>query len=56
MDGGARRATVHGVAKSQTQLSNFTFTYMFHKHVHICMLVIEHLEECKKENKNEKII
>ena len=26
MDGGALWATVHGVAKSQTQLSNFTFT------------------------------
>ena len=26
MDGGARWATVHGVAKSWTQLSNFTFT------------------------------
>ena len=25
MDGGAWWATVHGVAKSQTQLSNFTF-------------------------------
>ena len=25
MDGGARWATVHGVAKSQTQLSNFTY-------------------------------
>ena len=24
MDGGARQATVHGVTKSQTQLSNFT--------------------------------
>ena len=24
MDGGAWRATVHGVAKSQTQLSDFT--------------------------------
>ena len=22
--------TVHGVAKSQTQLSNFTFTFLFH--------------------------
>ena len=30
MDGGARRAAVHGVAKSQTQLSNFTFTFHFH--------------------------
>jgi len=27
MDGGAWRATVHGVAKSWTQLSNFTFTF-----------------------------
>jgi len=27
MDGEAWWATVHGVAKSQTQLSNFTFTY-----------------------------
>ena len=30
MDGGAWQATVHGVAKSQTQLSNFTFTFHFH--------------------------
>ena len=29
MDGGAWWATYHGVAKSQTQLSNFTFTF-FH--------------------------
>ena len=27
MDRGAWQATVHGVAKSQTQLSNFTFTF-----------------------------
>ena len=27
MDGGAWQATVHGVAKSQTRLSNFTFTF-----------------------------
>ena len=27
MDGGASRATVHGVTKSRTQLSCFTFTY-----------------------------
>ena len=26
MDGGAWQATVHGVAKSRTQLSDFTFT------------------------------
>ena len=29
MDGGAWWATVHGVAKSQTRLSNFTFTFHF---------------------------
>ena len=27
MDGGARQAAVHGVTKSQTRLSNFTFTF-----------------------------
>ena len=30
MDGGAWWAAVHGVAKSHTQLSNFTFTFHFH--------------------------
>ena len=30
MDGGAWWAAVHGVAKSQTLLSNFTFTFHFH--------------------------
>ena len=30
MDGGAWWATVHGVSKSQTQLSDFTFTFHFH--------------------------
>ena len=29
MDGGAWRATVHGVAKSRTRLSDFTFTLHF---------------------------
>ena len=29
MDGGAWRATVHGVAKSRTRLSDFTFTFTF---------------------------
>ena len=29
MDGGALWATVHGVAKSRTQLSDFTFTFHF---------------------------
>ena len=30
MDGGAWLAAVHGVAKSRTQLSDFTFTFHFH--------------------------
>ena len=30
MDGGAWWAAVHGVATSQTQLSDFTFTFYFH--------------------------
>ena len=29
MDGGAWDAAVHGVAKSQTRLSDFTFTFYF---------------------------
>ena len=29
MDGGAWRAAVHGVAEGQTQLSDFTFTFIF---------------------------
>ena len=30
MGGGAWKAAVHGVAKSQTGLSDFTFTFHFH--------------------------
>ena len=30
MDKGAWQATVHGVAKSRTRLSDFTFTFHFH--------------------------
>ena len=30
MDGGAWKAEVHGVAKSRTRLSDFTFTFYFH--------------------------
>ena len=32
MDGGAWWAAVHGVGKSQTRLSNFTFTFHFFLH------------------------
>ena len=31
MDRGVWWATLHGVAKSQTQLSSFTFTFHFHE-------------------------
>ena len=30
MDRGAWKAAVHGIAKSQTQLSDFIFTFHFH--------------------------
>ena len=30
MDRGAWKAAVHGVARSQTRLSDFTFTFHFH--------------------------
>ena len=30
MDGGALWAAVHGVTRSQTRLSDFTFTFHFH--------------------------
>ena len=30
MDGGAWWAAVHGVAKSRTRLSDFSFTFYFH--------------------------
>ena len=30
MDGGAWKASVHGVAEDRTRLSNFTFTFHFH--------------------------
>ena len=30
MDGGAWETTVHGVVKSWTRLSDFTFTFQFH--------------------------
>ena len=30
MDGGARKAAVHGVAEGQIRLSDFTFSFHFH--------------------------
>ena len=37
MDRGAWWATVHGVAKSQTRLSDFTFTFMT-RYVYMCAI------------------
>ena len=34
MNGGAWRATVHGIAKSRTRLSDFTFTFTFKGFIH----------------------
>ena len=57
MDGGAWWATVHGVAKSQTQLSNFTF-FHFLGNYH-CLLdgMKERLNDITKiaEEKSEEI-
>ena len=36
MGGGAWWATVHGVAKSRTRLSDFTFTFHFHMVIKKC--------------------
>ena len=43
MDRGARQATVHGVARSQTQLSNFTFTFKELKWASQVALVVKNL-------------
>ena len=40
MDGEDWWATVHGVAKSRTQLSDFTFTFTFNKIISIVIILI----------------
>ena len=40
MDGGVWRATVHGVVKSRTRLSDFTFTFLQHDYSCIQLLGI----------------
>ena len=45
VDGGAWQAAVHGVAKSQTRLSDFTFTFHFH--------ALEKGKICIETNENE---
>ena len=51
MDGGAWWAAVHGVTKSRTRLSDFTFTFT------ICTIeASKHLKgKLKKKNKNPNI-
>ena len=43
MDGGARWATVHGVAKSWTRLSDFTFTFTHPAGSVYSVLLLTHL-------------
>ena len=50
VDGGAWWATVHGVAKSRTRLSDFTFTFHFHAlekemATHSSVLCLENLRD-----------
>ena len=43
MDGGVWWATVHGVAKSRTQLSDFTFTFLYRDGLyspHLCFFMV----------------
>ena len=47
MDGGVWLATVHGVTKSQTQLSDFTSLYLY---VHVCACVCVCVCVCKRES------
>ena len=45
MDGGAWWAAVHGVSKSRTQLSDFTFTFHFPSHLlslSLCLITVLH--------------
>ena len=46
MDGGAWYATVHGVAKIRTILSNFTFFRMYCIYVHVCYVCICGMHMC----------
>ena len=46
MDGGAWQATVHGVAKSQTRVRDFTFNYLnmnFLKIEEVHRLIVSHV-------------
>ena len=47
MDGGTWSAIVHGLAKSQTQLSNFNFTSLLKKINFIFITVLDLQKSCK---------
>ena len=52
MDRGAWQATVHGVAKSRTQLSDFTFQ----KNTYFCFIDYAKAFDCVDHNKLWKIL
>ena len=51
MDRGAWQATVHGVAKSRTRLSNFTFTFTFKRIIDHIKIISKGIEIIKKSQK-----
>ena len=53
MDGGAWWATVHGVAKSRTQLNYFTFTFHFYTSYDIFILMLIYILVFFKHKKGE---
>ena len=50
MDGGTWWATVHGVAKSRTRLSDFTFTFTF-KSLQMVIAAMKFKDACSLEEK-----
>ena len=49
MDGGTWWATVHGVTKSQTRLSGFTFTFTY---IYIAYIYMQYYNKFNKDFKN----
>ena len=56
MDGGAWLATVHGVAKSRTRLSDFTFTFTFHPSTTEYTSFKRHIEDFPRQTTGWAII
>ena len=54
MDGGVWETTVHGITKSQTQLSNFTLTFHFHRRTTAWETAPQiALRDCSKEERGK---